>query len=279
MACILQCGGSVEPVTRMFSNKDVRFSRWVGVCRNCGHVQISPLYSPAEQTAINAMWHSHFQGPSSSSNTERKRAQTMTRLASVKHGGRLLDIGAGEGWGKDIADYLGMEYWVVEPFEALQQQLKDAGAKLAGTSIEGLTGTYDLILFRHVFEHLLTPMPDLRKLASHLSTHGTFYIATPDFNSVSGRAGYRTSSLRPVHVSYFTANKLEWALGRAGLSVTSSGVENELWLTATKGEGLKDFVNEFDANKSRLRRLSWSVDNLRKDGMNMIRFAARGLGL
>lgn len=251
--CILRCGNTVKVVTNLISAKDLVRSRPIGVCTVCGHVQISPAYSQAEQVKINALGHSHFVAGNPEQN-ERKRRQTAERLAGYSLKGRMLDVGGGEGWAKQIADAEGMEYHVVEPMVELHEGYEKKGIKISARTISDVKEKFDLIIFRHVLEHLLDPVGDLEKLAQCLTPEGMLYVALPDFDDLDGRKGYRTSSLRPVHVSYFTMNKLQWLASRSGMKCLKSGHQNVLWAVFVPGVSDVSMINEFQKNCDRLKR-------------------------
>lgn len=286
--CILRCGNTVKVVTNLYSAKDLVRSRPVGVCMTCGHVQITPLYSKEDHLKINGFWHGHFVKNNPEQN-ERKHRQTAERLEEYQLTGRMLDVGGGEGWAKKIADAAGMEYHAVEPMEELHAAYEKKGIKISARMISQVTEKYDLIILRHVLEHLLEPVEDLTRLTQCLTPNGFLYIALPDFEELSGKKGYRTSSLRPVHLSYFTMNKLLWVSSRAGLRCLKRGRENELWGIFTKGNSDVEMQNEFQKNTNRLRRevirnlysdyRRMLIDSLRGVRKNVVGFQAHKLSL
>ena len=62
---------------------------------------------------------------------------------------------------------------------------------------------FDIIIFRHVLEHLLDPKLAFKKLSNLLRKDGVIYMALPNAEYPSKKKGFRTSFIRPVHVSYF----------------------------------------------------------------------------
>ena len=251
--CILDCGGQVVSVASLYSNKDIVRRRPVGVCDTCGHVQIAPLYTAEEQQRINSLWHDHFVSGNAEQNKKKIQA-TYGRIKGYASSGRMLDVGGGEGWGQEVAYLCGMQYAVIEPMIALHDGYRAKAIDIAGQNIESIREHYDVIIFRHVLEHLLSPVTDLKKLANSLAPNGVIYIALPDFEALNGRKGYRTNSLRPVHVSYFTLDKLLWLTARVGLKPLVTGTDGELWGVFTRGECNYPLNNESKKNMSRLKR-------------------------
>ena len=246
----------------------------MGVCEGCGHVQIAPVYTEYEQDQINRRTHSHFISGGNEKDSLRKREITLPRLRPFLGKQKtMLDVGSGEGWAHKIADENGMSYFVIEPMEELHERLIQSGALIAGKTIGEVTKKYDLIIFRHVLEHLIDPVGDLQKLVSCLSDDGILYLALPNFNELVGRKGYRTNSLRAVHISYFTMNKLLGVISTAGLKPLAHGEDGELWAVTVKGEGAPRIENEYATNVTRLRHQV--KRNIRKDYYNIGMILAR----
>lgn len=245
--CILRCGGLVKPTTYLYSRKDIKLRRRVGVCDTCGHVQITPVYSERDQSIINQLMHSHFVSDDNSADQKKKLDQTLERLQGLELHGKMLDVGPGEGWAMGIADF--DEYHIVETYPELIETLKKKGAILASEKISGLDGKYDFVFFRGVLEHLIDPMADLRTLSNSLADDGYIYVCVPDLMQLSGKKGYRTNSLRPCHISYFTMDKLLWSLSMVGLRPVRHGDEQDLWVVAEKGQSHHEMQNEYQKNR------------------------------
>lgn len=260
----MRCGGRVRPVLRMWSTYDVVAARPVGVCPVCGHVQAAALPSPAEYERINNNYFSERYANATKGRrqgrNQRKAAQTMERLAGrVGAGGAMLDVGAGDGWGQQVAQRLGLRYHALEADPTLAGQLAQAGAVIAPSDLAELArqhaGRFDLIIMRHVLEHLLDPIGALTHLAQCLSQDGVFYAALPNLRTFRPKQGLRTDFFRPIHISYFTANKLAWCLAQAGLRPQWVDGQGELWTVARPGQAQVRLLNEGPRNRALIQAL------------------------
>ena len=76
----------------------------------------------------------------------------------------------------------------------------------------------DIIIYHHVFEHLLDPMDELKKIRETLADDGAIYIEVPGvmrtYESRSG--GDFMKSLQNAHICYFTMNSLVNMISKAG---------------------------------------------------------------
>ena len=265
--CLMRCGGRIIHLANIWSVYDERIRQPVGICDRCGHVQISRLFEAAEYTALNNRFFVAQYDPATAdtraSTREKKIQTTLSRLAPVigksRGGGNLLDVGAGEGWSHHIAQHFGLDYYVVEAQLDLAKHLESRGATIAAGTIQGLlpdwSQQFKAILLRHTLEHLLDPIGDLETLAQCLAPDGFLYVALPNFTKARPKAGFRTDYLRPVHISYFTPNKLEWSLHLAGLRAGSIHDEGELWAIARLENSKVELKDERDENRTRFNYL------------------------
>ena len=279
--CLMRCGGRIRRLTHLWSVYDERIRRPVGVCDRCGHVQIARLPQPNEYAAVNDRFFAGIFRPTTadmrSSEHDRKSETTLNRLAAAAPpphgGGRLLDVGAGEGWSHSVAQHFGLDYHVVETGPDLARRLKSDGATIAAGCIQDLlpewSQNFKVILLRHTLEHLLDPIGDLETLAQSLTSDGILYVALPNFTKGRPKAGFRTDYLRPVHISYFTPNKLAWCLHSAGLRVHSVNDESELWAIAGSGDPPVRLNDERHDNQ--IRFASFIRANRSKDLRNIRR--------
>ncbi|MFC1499306.1 class I SAM-dependent methyltransferase [Verrucomicrobiota bacterium] len=189
------------------------------------------------------------------SNIRKRKLLEKTLLPYIKSGLKVLDVGAGEGWAMSYFQEKSCEYYAVEPVERLAYSIKDRGGKVIGRNIfdnlQEYKGCFDIIIFRHVLEHLLDPCRALEALAEFLRPEGILYVALPNAVAPSVKKGFRSSYIRPVHISYFC-------------------VENVLWLASRANLGCVEFVSEgeicclFSLNAQSVACLMSCVDRQRK---------------
>lgn len=100
----------------------------------------------------------------------------LTRKVYVEHCRQLIDeLGPGA---LDVIEIAAGETWSGMPFRsyrALNWPDHDICAPLA----EGLAGTADLVIAKHVFEHLLQPWQAVRNVHALLRPAGHFLVMTP----------------------------------------------------------------------------------------------------
>lgn len=117
-----------------------------------------------------------------------KRAGSLIRYIKAKPGGRLLDVGCGNGSFLLSMKALG---WIVQGVEL--DELAVAAARSAGLNVEvgdvsesGLPlGGWDAITLNHVIEHLTDPVEAIRLLSKRLAPGGTLAILAPNPRSLN----------------------------------------------------------------------------------------------
>jgi len=138
-------------------------------------------------------------------------------------GGRLLDVGCGNGGFLMLAKQVG---WQVEGLDF------DAGAVQAARSrgldvhhggievLEEHSARYDVITLCHVIEHVYDPIAILRRLHALLKPGGVLWLDTPNLSSLgASRFGPHWRALEPPrHLVLFTPSSLMDSLVTAGFS-------------------------------------------------------------
>ena len=243
--CILCSADEIKRVSRLVSRHAPGLVRAVGVCGVCGHVQISPPYPDAEIAQINKA----FLGEKYAASVERaeideaKRRRVNEHLEGLLRSDiRVLDVGGGTGWAFDLARSHGASFHFVEPLESLGRELERRGATWVARSWDDSelanSVAYDVVLLRHVLEHLPDPEAVVRRIAELTAPGGHAYIAVPNgaANDLD-RKGFRTSFLRPTHLSYFHPRTLHGLVARARLQPVREFIGAEIALVLRREAG------------------------------------------
>jgi 2-polyprenyl-3-methyl-5-hydroxy-6-metoxy-1,4-benzoquinol methylase len=169
----------------------------------------------------------------------KRRFDLLTRF---KTGGRLLDVGAGDGFFLDVAKDGGFSTYGTElsstgagyadkrGHHLLLGQLKDIDFK-------GLK--FDVITLWHVLEHLPNPGEALSIIAGLLEPGGIFALAVPNEENqlFRYRTGVKKSSnplgpivwSKEIHLTHFQPSTLRAALRAHGFEVRDFGVDDIYW--------------------------------------------------
>ncbi len=81
---------------------------------------------------------------------------------------------------------------------------------------------YDLILLRHVLEHVIDPVQFLENLRNHLDDNGILLIEVPNLKSGSARTfgKYYHGYYVPYHIFHYTRESLAFILEKTGFKCT-----------------------------------------------------------
>ena len=215
----------LEPLLVYYSPFLPSFFHRIAICRECGHIQLFPLFEEAEYQRINDDFFSRqymVDDQQNLGNNSRKLTTLDRRLSSyLKQGMDVLDAGAGEAWALDYFREKGCNYFAIEPVRRLADLIaKRGGQVIGGTIFEGYSeyqSHFDVIVFRHILEHLPEPRKALEILRGLLKPAGMVYLALPDGGNPSVGKGFRTSFIRPIHISYFCEGNIRRLAHQAGL--------------------------------------------------------------
>ena len=136
-------------------------------------------------------------------------------------GGRLLDVGFGNGGFLKIASEMG---WNVEGIDFDPKAVEVAKARglnvrcASASDLHEFAGEYDVITISHVIEHVFDPSDLLRDLYRLLKPGGKLWLDTPNLSSLGlQRFGRNWQTLDPPrHLALFTPESLRWSLEQAG---------------------------------------------------------------
>lgn len=170
------------------------------ICRACGLIRIDPRMTQEEYERFYREDFFEYLNPYSRPEyvktfehtkdttgiTVAERTILPYILPYVKGGGRILDIGSGFGQVPYLLQKKNhVSYVAIEPDPSSRQVAKEKiGIELEGITIEEFLsqdrGLFDFIYMDQVFEHLLSPLEILKKLAQILTPEGVIYIGVPN---------------------------------------------------------------------------------------------------
>lgn len=137
-----------------------------------------------------------------------------------KGGGRLLDVGCGNGAFLRLAQGMGWTVAGVDFDPDAARQARAAGFEVTVGGVESLSEVdcYDVITISHVIEHVPDPCASLRAMWRLLKPNGTLWLETPSLRSLGHRMyGSDWRGLEPPrHLVLFDGPSLQSALRNSG---------------------------------------------------------------
>ena len=223
----------------------------VSICKNCGLMYLSPRWTNERYTQFYIHEYEKYY-PRVPGVKENEFANIKLIVERIKrhnalsvNPGHVLDIGVGFGESllylkRNVYQQAG--YSAIEPSKVCVDFLQEQGIQVISNSVDtDWTSPYekkfDLIIMRHVAEHLLQPVEALKKIASVLSDRGILYLAVPDaYHPVLPLTSYY---FRTVHTYYFNEDTIRELMEQAGLSiqVLQDNQKGELYLIAKRAIG------------------------------------------
>lgn len=146
---------------------------------------------------------------------------TCRHLPPAPRGGRLLDVGCGNGAFLRLAREMGWQVTGLDfdPDAVARAQSSGFEAVCGGVeALDAVSGDYDVITLSHVIEHVRDPNDTLVRLHRLLKPGGTLWLETPNLDSLGhllyGRNWRGLES--PRHMVLFNQSSLRSALSKAG---------------------------------------------------------------
>lgn len=151
--------------------------------------------------------------------------QEILRVRKILGKGQLslLDVGCGTGWTTSIWRQGGFDATGIEPSPVRGKIARERyGLSIRPDYIENLNGNekFDIIILRHIIEHLSDPYQTLLSLSTSLKPNGVMLIVVPNINCI-GRYLFNThwSWALPIHCQFFNPTALHRLVTRLGLKV------------------------------------------------------------
>ncbi len=145
---------------------------------------------------------------------------------------KICEVGAGHG--DIITSFQGGQLFAIEPSENCLEILKQKGVTVLGKSINSINDNmninFDIILMRHVLEHIYYPKKLLDDIIPLMSDNNILYAAVPNILTPN----YLNSFTYP-HISYFSTYSLAILCQSAGFEMCKiQEADDEIWCILKK---------------------------------------------
>lgn len=198
-------------------------------CGGCGLVRMDPAPTEAALRTYYAAYGEHMTAPGRPVMSEveaRARADAdIADLQRLRSPGRLLDIGCGGGHLLEAAAARGWEVFGVEASPAAVVALRDKfgdGRVWHGDAVPPQPSPFNVVVMRHVLEHLRDPAGALRRARNLLAHDGVLCCEVPGICALRIRVRGRPL-MGQLHLWHFSAGTLPLLLQRAGFEVREVG--------------------------------------------------------
>jgi SAM-dependent methyltransferase len=183
---------------------------------------------------------------------------------------RLLDVGCGSGSLLSDLRELGYNAHGVDPF--VPGDLRDRfGVRVACSSLNDVSGKYDVILFRHSLEHM--PIDMLRLAAEHLAEGGICVVCIPLLGWAWKSYKSHWAQLdAPRHFFLHTRKSFEMLANKSRFQierVVYDSTEFQFWASEFYQQGipLNQMGAPTGAQRRRLRKLAASLNSQEQGDM------------
>lgn len=198
-------------------------------CADCNLLLLNPQPNDSELADIYSATYflgddtpeGHAQVAHMKATTARSYLDEIGRYRGT-HGGRLLEIGCGQGDFLVEAQRLGYDVTGVELSSSAAKTAHErlGNGKIICGEIESVAlgvGVFDVCALSDVIEHVRDPFAFLETIHRLLKPGGVLFIATPSFDSWSARLLRQNwMEFKPEHLTYFDTNTIQHALFLTG---------------------------------------------------------------
>lgn len=206
-------------------------SPWgVVVCDRCGLGRTFPMPEPSETTALYEGDYADESARKFGGGLElgrrifaRRLAQRIERRASP--GARILDIGCGDGKLLLALAARGFRCFGTELNPRVRETVPaESGVEVHVGDLESAhfaDSSFQIVIIRHVLEHLRDPAATLREIRRIIDDRGSLLLAMPNLESWQGRIlrDHWFHLDLPRHLHHFTPRTLETMLAATGFTM------------------------------------------------------------
>ena len=221
-------------------------------CSSCVHAYLDPI--PPSSVIADFYKHNYdyYTSPLESQLTTQITSIPIQYIREriIAHFGRkvsMVDVGGSDGYSLVQLQDLAEERLLIEPSGFASTIAKKFGVPVLEKFLDDelaaeLEGKFDVVINRHVIEHLEDSRKFAHQLLKLLKPEGLLCIETPDLTRVLGDTLVRVVSLQ--HLNYFSTQSLQKLIGDVGSIESIQRIENYAFLACiTKGGNIEHKLN------------------------------------
>ncbi len=235
------CGSNLSDT--IFQGRDIKYEK-IGLfnvvkCNRCGLIYTNPR---PKQSVISSYYPDEYWNMDNENGTIESRLKIFAHrfinkisfkmTIPSKPGGKILDIGCGDGKGLLKMQEEGWEAYGVEISDLAAEYVREAYGLNVFTGIVEDAGFedefFDVIILSHVVEHLSDPKTTLIEVNRILKKDGTLVISVPNADSFEAKhfKKYWIGWDLPRHFYHFTPNTITTLLNKIGFEVIGIKYDN-----------------------------------------------------
>ncbi len=158
-------------------------------CNSCNLLMTYPQMKPEEFEKYYTQDYSPYKpekGLYKVINKQINRIQSRAFRKNLNKGSDILEVGCSNGNFLAFLKTQGFNVYGIEPGKKAAQRARDTGLDVEAVSLEDFQTDkkFDLIIMRHVLEHLADPIADLKKIKNMLKTDGKIYCVLPNAGAI-----------------------------------------------------------------------------------------------
>ncbi len=194
-------------------------------CASCGLIVDPKIFQPDSNKAYNELFFGDFKNKGSIWVTifeTWNNFWTGRKILKLNlSGNRALEVGPGSGSFSLWLKQNGFQVKVCDLSLKICDHLSQRGLDAFCGSISELRGQrFDLIVMRHVLEHVNSPLEFLNEVKKSLSHNGVAYISVPNIACLEAKLpGW--NCYEPYHLAFFEPSVLRVILKKAGFNIQS----------------------------------------------------------
>ena len=269
------CGGDTESYkifnkipqssAQLFSDStlEIKYSSFTaGICRPCFHIVNTTYVSNAVENIYTDANYITKKSISTAMSTNLKDIVDFIEANLNLASNELLEIGSGSG---EIANYF-QNQMVVTTVDPCVDSYNNPNIThysefFNKDVVSKINKKFDIIIARHVIEHVINPVEFLKLCQSVLTDNGVIYIEVPNLNDIISIE--RLTDFFNDHIQYFSNS----SLSKAGSIANLTSVNSRLFLnSAHLGMVFKnsnfDILIRLDCAKLKVTNVLAAIDNV-----------------